>query len=240
MTSAARPTFDHAKGSEKKVSSSITHKRALNSHSKLKFRNKKARINEEFEAEESNDSADDDTGDGRKIGDISRENIAQLKEELESHGNESTEGDQRGNDSETAADGTKTRGLIANDSRSLSEENNSDEEEESDESGEEDEDEDDEEELLREIEQIKKEREDAKNKQELAEAEERAKTSNPLIHVAGMVDSGDKITDEKPKKKTWRSAKSMAKKSTLSEADRFSNDTIKTDFHKEFLDKYVR
>lgn len=234
MTSAHRPTFDHAKGKDKKVVSSIAHKRALTSHSKLKFRSKRVRKNEEFyddDTEETNDN-----GDGRKIPGLTEQKVLDLRQQIEGEGESDSDSDDD-NDNNNEKSDNNASGTV----KDIGEESSGEEKEdsansESINSDDDDDDDDDAEALLREMELIKKERDEAEYKAKIekkrAEEEEitsRAKTSNPLLNQ-----------ETKPKKKSWRSAKTMSKKSNLSQTDRFSNDTLKSDFHKDFLDRYIK
>lgn len=264
MTSAHRPTFDHAKGKEKKVVSSITHKRALTTHSKLKFRNKKARKNKEFFETDmiENEKLEEDeiTSEGRKIEGLNEEHILQLRRDLVDD-KDNTEKEYNGFLEDTAnkknnehsksdvrlTEEIKRENNCENQSENKTENENGsenengneveDEEEEDDDidSGDES-DSDDDEALLREIELIKKEREEAKQSIEEEKILERAKTSNPLL----LFDENKTNEDNKTKKKSWRNAKTMSKKLESNEVDRFSNDTLKSDFHQDFLDRYIK
>lgn len=222
MTSAHRPTFDHAKGKTSSVSSTITHKRALTSHSKLKFRNKKIKKSDEFE-EDSKDHDNSDTLEGRRIGGLDKKDVLKLKNELEDT-NDDKVTENENNNQVSSQGGNEPDDKLENESEAESSDEG--EEEESD----------DEEALLREMALIKKEREEAKKKAEEEEIEKRALISNPLIKV----DDGNDAKDVKTKKKSWRSNKTISKKSTLSEKDKFTNDTLKSEFHKDFLDKYIK
>jgi protein CWC15 len=240
MTSAHRPTFDHARGKESKVSSSITHKRALKSHSRLKFRNKKLKKNDEFEEEEEKEAENENSNKiGRKIEGLNEKSILQLKEKLMSNETKTEFQDQqkdeeKGNDGEEAEDYGESAEVKSTEDDNTEDDNTEDDNTEDENT--EDEDTDDEEGLLREMELIKQEREEAKKRAEEKEIEKRAESSNPLISMKEIIDG----ETPKPTKKSWRSNKTMSKKSILSQSDRFSNDTLKSDFHKDFLDKYIR
>lgn len=263
MTSAHRPTFDHAKGKEKRVVSSITHKRALTTHSKLKFRNKKACKNKEFFETDTAENEDEITNQGRRIDGLNEEHILQLRKCLVDGKDaikiDSTEigynellkdtTTNKNNSEDSKTDDqlieeiklenkyeNKTENKIENaNENEENEEDGSDEGEDDTDSGDES-DSDDDEALLKEIELIRKEREDAKKNIKEEKISERAKTSNPLLHFV----ENKTNEDNKPKKKSWRSAKTMSKKVESNEIDRFSNDTLKTDFHKDFLDRYIK
>lgn len=214
MTSAHRPTFDHAKGKDNKNISSISHKRGLASHTKLKFRTKKRKINTEFEED---DEEVEKTGDGRQLDGVKKSDIAGLVESLQSEADNT---------------GVSNEEVITADEKSIEPVNESTSENESAEGSEEDS--DDEEALLLEMEKIKKERDEAKRKAEEEEIVKRAKQSNPLM----LIDTESKR--EISRKKSWRDRKTMAKKVAVSDDQKFLNDTVKSDFHKKFLDKYIR
>lgn len=81
--------------------------------------------------------------------------------------------------------------------------------------------EDEEAQLLAELNAIKKEREAVK-------AKENIRNSNPLMETSTAFGA----------KKNWRSATSFRKKSV--ESTQFTNDSLKSKSHKDFLSKYVR
>lgn len=213
MTSAHRPTFDHAKGKDNKNLSSITHKRGLPSHTRLKFRTKKRKTVSEFEEDE------DETilNDGRKLDGVSGEHISGLVNELKSGTVEVATIGETNNDN-SKSDETEKSGTKDDDNKEEDDEESSEDDSE------------DEEALLMEMEKIKKEREELKSKEEKAEIEKRAKNSNPLM----LIDT------ESSKKRSWRDRKTMSKKTVANSESKFINDTVKSDFHKKFLDKYVR
>lgn len=103
-----------------------------------------------------------------------------------------------------------------------------------------DEDDDDDEELLqRELERIKAEREEARLKREADEAalrakegEEAALTSNPLMNGNRSSQVKRKWNDDVVFKNQARSEPEIKK--------RFVNDTIRNDFHRRFLHKYIQ
>ena len=199
MTTAARPTFDHAKGKEKSVVSSISHKRSLASHSKLKFRSKKSNKNAEFEEEEvEEDDNDEDTGDGRKIEGVESTTVVALRKEIESGSDNISDNEDDGDD-------------------------------------ESDDDDEEEDEILREMELLKKNREEQEQEPEkqLQIEYEDFKDKEKLIN-----NEDNKVT--KPVRKSWRRSKKEYGEKVVSEKDRFSNDTLKSDFHQDFLNKYIK
>lgn len=220
MTGAHRPTFDHAMGKEKKISSSITHKRAHPSHSKLKFRNKKQKRYSEFE-ESDTDHKLEHENDFK-----TNELIIKIPDSLSEHNG------RRVVSPDSMDDNSRKSDTIVRHSGLDKQEGN--EEEIAEESVEESEEEsDDEEELLREMSLIKKEREQALLRKKQEDVESKALVSNPLLRLKSE-------EAEQPQRKSWRVAKPMAKSTKVSQVDRYTNDTLKSDYHKEFLDKYVK
>jgi len=121
----------------------------------------------------------------------------------------------------------------------------------SDESEEEDSDEDDTEELMAELAKIKRERaeEEAKKAQEQKENAERAKTEkqihgNPLIDIANKLSGdgdGEGSSDMVQVKRRWDDDvifKNCAKSEEHKEEKRFVNDTLRSDFHRRFIERY--
>lgn len=100
------------------------------------------------------------------------------------------------------------------------------------------EDEDDTDELLRELEKIKREREEQRLADERRREDEML-SSNPLINLSGAnSDLGSFAV-----KRRWDDDvvfKNQAKGVNDKPKKRFINDTTRSDFHRKFLDKYVR
>lgn len=97
-------------------------------------------------------------------------------------------------------------------------------------------DEDEEVELLRELERIKKEREEEKLAVEAAKMQ-KTLSANPLM--THLSKSGDRVT----LKRRWD--EDVVFKNQTRDLDerpkkRFINDTIRSDFHRKFLDKYIK
>lgn len=103
---------------------------------------------------------------------------------------------------------------------------------------EDDEDEDDEQELMRELERIQKEREQQAKKEEEEQAknrEEQVLKGNPLLN-------GVTVATDFNVKKRWYDDTVFKNQSRgeVKQQKRFINDTIRNDFHKKFLFKYVQ
>lgn len=97
--------------------------------------------------------------------------------------------------------------------------------------------EDEEAELLRELERIKREREEERS---AAEAAKRQKTlsANPLmLHLSK---SGDQPTTPRRRWDEDVVFKNQARDLDERPKKRFINDTIRSDFHRKFLDKYIK
>lgn len=108
-------------------------------------------------------------------------------------------------------------------------------------SSDEEDDDDDEEELLRELEKIKKERaKEAEMKQRAQEEKEQqdlresAATSNPLMQFGSS--SKQTVTKSWYEDTIFRNQA----KTNQTEKKRFVNDTVRSDFHRKFLDRYVK
>lgn len=85
--------------------------------------------------------------------------------------------------------------------------------------------------LMAELAKIKEEKRLLKQKKDHENALLRASTSNPLVL----------LTEEKPVKKSWRSGTTFSGEDNLKLLDvGFTNDTLKSEHHKQFLSKYVR
>eukprot|EP00999_Lentomonas_sp_LEN2_P000861 NODE_1862_length_711_cov_137.988014_g1812_i0.p1 GENE.NODE_1862_length_711_cov_137.988014_g1812_i0~~NODE_1862_length_711_cov_137.988014_g1812_i0.p1 ORF type:complete len:230 (-),score=48.43 NODE_1862_length_711_cov_137.988014_g1812_i0:21-680(-) len=119
-----------------------------------------------------------------------------------------------------------------------SEESGSDSDSDSDED-----DDDDTAELLKELQQIKKEREEeeARLAQEKQEEEERIRTEQ-VLHGNPLMSGSQASSGDYSLKKKWYDDvvfKNCAKNEPKPEK-RFINDTIRSDFHRKFLHKYIK
>eukprot|EP00245_Coleochaete_scutata_P006133 TRINITY_DN20298_c0_g1_i1.p1 TRINITY_DN20298_c0_g1~~TRINITY_DN20298_c0_g1_i1.p1 ORF type:complete len:230 (-),score=74.71 TRINITY_DN20298_c0_g1_i1:618-1307(-) len=115
----------------------------------------------------------------------------------------------------------------------------SDVEAEDSDASDEDDDEDDTAELLAELERIKKERAEERLKKERQQQEEEAKTKeaelirgNPLLNQGGSFTVKRRWDDDVVFRNQARAEQKVAK--------RFINDTIRNDFHRKFLNKYMK
>merc|ERR1712226_386673 len=109
-------------------------------------------------------------------------------------------------------------------------------------------DEDDTNELLAELQKIKKERaeEEAKKAQEEQERNERVRSekmlhANPLMDIAGKLVASDEKEENFTVKRRWDDDvvfKNCAKSEEHKEEKRFVNDTLRSDFHRRFIERY--
>ena len=156
----------------------------------------------------------------RKIGQDAPEELASLKTTYET--TESLDFTEKSTQEEMDEDF-----VISSSDEASSEADNQSEELDSD---------DDSEELLRELEKIKKEREIQRLLEQQREEEEILR-SNPLLNLASLE------AQEFTVKRRWDDDvifKNQAKGIEQKPKKRFINDTTRSDFHRKFLDKYIR
>ncbi|CAG8458677.1 6502_t:CDS:2 [Paraglomus occultum] len=216
MTTAARPTFDPARGHDNKAPTLQYSSRDLASHTKLKYRRPGQTTQEEIEEVDLRE----------QLLKAEQDHFEKKRKEIGST-----------NDVDEDFEAKRQKLLEAAALDADDSDDDSDESEESSEDEAEDE-EDDTAELLRELEKIKKERAEERERQEQAAQAEEAKRreeeiamGNPLLNRDFSVKrrwDDDVIfrnqargVDDKPKK-------------------RFINDTLRSDFHRKFMNKYVK
>lgn len=118
--------------------------------------------------------------------------------------------------------------------------------EDDDEEEDDDDEDDDEAELQRELERIKREREEARQRQEAAAREAEAKaregaalSANPLVSLG---DGAAGATSMRMKRR-WNDDvvfRNQAKQEDPEQKKRFINDTVRSDFHRRFMDRYIK
>jgi len=108
----------------------------------------------------------------------------------------------------------------------------------SDSQDDEEDDEDETAELLRELEKIKRERED-QARRETAKRDQEILSSNPLINLSSSAKSDDATFTVKRRWDDDVVFKNQAKGVETKPKKRFINDTTRSDFHRKFLDKYI-
>ncbi|KAG0317033.1 hypothetical protein BGZ99_006540 [Dissophora globulifera] len=253
MTTAARPTFDPARGKGSQAPTRIYSSRDLASHTKLKFRQTGQTSQDELNrldlkaqllrAEQdhyqqankaaklasglSNSFKDDDDDDEPQqkeiaIGEGSTESPLERKRRLLKEAERLDKDDSDDDDSDKGSDDSDS-----DDSDS-------------------DDDEDDTAELLRELEKIKRERALEKERQEQLQLEEEKKEreaqaaiGNPLLEMPGN-SSGPKDFSVKRRWDDDVIFKNQARGMDEKPKKRFINDTLRSDFHRKFMNKYVQ
>ncbi|KAI1213056.1 Pre-mRNA-splicing factor Cwf15/Cwc15 [Annulohypoxylon truncatum] len=234
MTTAHRPTFDPARGKEA-LRGPAYHQRLLPAHTKLKFRQP------------------GQGGDADEPRDLRAELLAAEAAHFAKQGKLADIPDVDNSES-TTNPGTKRPLPIASQAdddeggedpeakrqRVLAETRDIDEESEVDDSDEDSDEEDEEAELLRELERVRQERAQKREEEErakaAAEAEEREREialGNPLMNPTSF-NTKRRWDDDVVFKNQARGTEDKNKKKE------FINDMLRSDFHKRFMNKYVR
>lgn len=230
MTTAHRPTFDPARGKEAQRGPAY-HQRLQPAHTQLKVRQ---------------------PGQGGAAGLGERDLRAQLlaaeaahfakkegkQPQTTSAGAGSKRAIEQSRDAEELGqeDEEAKRRRILEETREIDKD---DSDEDSDSSSEDDDDEDETAELMRELDKIKRERAEAKAREEAEKAaieqdarEEEIAYGNPLLHPKGF-NMNRRWDDDVVFKNQARGTEQTTKKE-------FVNDLLRSDFHKKFMSKYVR
>lgn len=242
MTTAHRPTFDPAKGKNSQASGTILHTRSLPAHTQLKFRQ----------------PGQGSLGDYDMHKDMKTELLRKEEEHFKktltdkraSHGN----GNHGGDDEEprkklrlTGVFETEVTQKEEEQDQSSSDASSAEEDDSGSDSGSDSasdsEDEDSEDELQRELEKIKAERAEAELRaqqkaaaREQAEREQEIAYGNPLLNPEaskGGASSRRKWNDDVV-------FKNQAKGVDDKKNQGFINDTIRSDFHRKFMNKYIK
>lgn len=224
MTTAARPTWDTARGGRGKGEGDLSalskqySSRDLPAHTKLKYRQEGQGTTEEVRGRDFRRELED------------RERSA--REKRDKHRDSSSSG---------SSSSSKRPRLEQIPAANLDADDPLDDDDEDDDSD----DEDDTAELLAELQKIKKERANEKVKMETERKaeEERIRTENilkgnPLLGQAGAPEK----TDFKVKRR-WDDDvvfKNCAKGEEARRSRGFINDTLRSEFHKKFMEKYVK
>ncbi|KAJ1913173.1 complexed with cef1p [Tieghemiomyces parasiticus] len=259
MTTAARPTFDPARGRESQAPTVQLSARDLASHTKLKFRQPGQDDNVALQAQDLK----------RQLLEAEREHFRKKQSERSALGNETATKSDSIVDSQhqpPVLDEERRRQLLAqvqawdNDDDDDSDDDNSEDEnaahkaksqpssasaaeEESDDDDDDDsDDEDDTAQLLRELEKIKRERaeEEARKVRQRTQLEESQQTEqllggNPLLNLGGE--------RQFTVKRRWDDDvvfKNQARDVDDKPQKRFINDMLRSDFHRKFMNKYIR
>ncbi|PRP84305.1 putative Pre-mRNA-splicing factor cwc15 [Planoprotostelium fungivorum] len=225
MSTAGRATFTPAIARPLKTGGQQSQQiaaRNLNSHTKLKFRQPGQGTKAEVQKKDLRQELEDKERKGKP-----------QKEESSDSEDEQPEPKLLEAGEENAAPVEKN--IDADDSDSGS---SSDSDSESDKSEDE---EDEDQQLLRELEKIKRERAEEAARREMeniaektAEREEQIMQGNPLINTRSTEPADFSI------KKRWYDDSVFKNQTRTEVAKRFINDTIRNDFHKKFLYKYIQ
>ncbi|CCX05091.1 Cwf15/Cwc15 cell cycle control family protein [Pyronema domesticum] len=246
MTTAHRPTFDPARGKELPKGPAY-HQRLLPAHTKLKVRQpgQGGAADKEFRDLRTELLEAEKAARAKKSGGVissgdDEDTASKLGEQ--SHKRAIEDGD-----IEEEEDGEAKRRRILEETRDIDADSDGEGGSDDDEDEEEDSDEDDEEdetaELLRELEKIKRERAEQREKEEREKEEkEREKKEfdiargNPLLNPKSTADFNVKRRwdDDVIFKNQARGTDDRNKKKE------FVNDLLRSDFHKKFMNKYVR
>ncbi|KAG0374649.1 hypothetical protein BGX24_010126 [Mortierella sp. AD032] len=254
MTTAARPTFDPARGKASQAPTRIYSSRDLASHTKLKFRQTGQTTQDELnrvDLKAQLKKAEQDHYE--KVNKVAKFG-AGLSNSFKDDNDDDADQDQRQQEAaETSTESPleRKRRLLkeaerldkddSDDSDASKDSDDSDSDSDSD-------DEDDTAELLRELEKIKRERAEEKERQERIQREEeerareaQAATGNPLLEMPEAAQSG--APKDFSVKRRWDEDvifKNQARGMDDKPKKRFINDTLRSDFHRKFMSKYVQ
>ncbi|XP_065644433.1 spliceosome-associated protein CWC15 homolog isoform X2 [Hydra vulgaris] len=220
MTTAARPTFDPARGGTQKSEGNLSvlskqySSRDLPSHTKLKTRQTGQDTTEELRSRDFKRDLTD------------RERAARESKKSRPENLSSSSSSKR-----PRVEQISTANLDADDPLD-------------DEEGSDDSDEDDTAELLAELQRIKRDRAEElmKKEQEKRQEEERIRTEN-LLTGNPLLQNNQQMTGDFNVKRRWDDDvvfKNCAKDDDKPKNKGFINDTLRSEFHKRFMDKYVK
>lgn len=234
MTTAARPTFEPAKGGmgrgERDLSalSKQYSARDLPSHTRLKYRDHGQSTTEELRSRDFRRELED------------RERVARDKRTSSSSSSSNATRDSGSSSSSSSSSSSKKPRLDQIAPANLDADDPQDDDDEASDSD----DSDDEAVLFAELERIRRERaeEELRKQQERQEQEERIRmeniiSGNPLLNLAAAPKADMKV------KKRWDDDV-VFKNCAASEPDKteksFINDSLRSEFHKRFMEKYVK
>ncbi|KAF9359178.1 hypothetical protein BGX26_012953 [Mortierella sp. AD094] len=260
MTTAARhvPTFDPARGKGSQAPTRIYSSRDLASHTKLKFRQTGQTSQDELNRLDLKaqllKAEQDHFGKVNKVTKIASglSNSFKDDDDDDEEENDSKSNQQESSSSETPLE-RKRRLLkeaerLDKDDSDDSDGSDNKDSSDSDDSDSDDDDEDDTAELMRELEKIKRERAEEKERQEKLQREEEEKerqaqaaAGNPLLDVPGSgSSSGPKDFSVKRRWDDDVIFKNQARGINDKPKKRFINDTLRSDFHRKFMNQYVQ
>ncbi|ODV98021.1 hypothetical protein PACTADRAFT_73660 [Pachysolen tannophilus NRRL Y-2460] len=265
MTTAHRPTFDHAKGVKNQNKTSIVHARSLPAHRQLKFRKRR------LQAEEEEEDGDDEEFKTLNVDlNKAKKSAAEFKLELLAKEqkyykennklykdrylrNDSDEHEEtlmieaNGGSEETFEQRRQklleeTRDVDASSSEEEDDDNDNEEEEPEEPEEEEEEEEEQEgsseseddsedetEQLMKELAKIKKEREQEKLAAAKEAQEREMMGKNPLLN-------------NNSNGRSWRNETVFQKQNKIggNKEDGFVNDLLRNEFHKKFMDRFIK
>lgn len=239
MTTAHRPTFDQARARSGGPQTSIQHKRALPGYKTLKYRKKAKKVNDDFDSDE--DEEEEFGVDGKLRGYITSKDVKSLRETLlleeKRAKGEASLGEVKDEIKEVSQTSGKHKDEDLKQESGDEGDDSSDESNSSstDESSSDDDEEEEEEELLRELENIRKEKE-TKAKDE----HESVDNTQELIREP-IPDTENKKADTI--RKSWRSQSLFHLQKRQSDQEKHNpmiNNMMQNDFHKRFMDSYFK
>eukprot|EP00029_Vermamoeba_vermiformis_P007287 TRINITY_DN3112_c0_g3_i2.p1 TRINITY_DN3112_c0_g3~~TRINITY_DN3112_c0_g3_i2.p1 ORF type:complete len:258 (+),score=87.79 TRINITY_DN3112_c0_g3_i2:27-776(+) len=249
MTTAHRPTWYPAIGGENQggnkqyMPTAARSAKDIAGFTKMKFRN-------DATTDEENMKAELEAKERKHLNKRPRDDAAAIEDDTEERASKKLKLDAEDRDERSgepakpkAKQNKKAINPDADDSDD-SDDDDSDEEEkdsnDSDSDDSDDDDDDDEAELLRELERIRKEREEESRRKEAEREQEEQDTINREAMAANPL-LGGAPSSFNIKKKWFEDTvfKNQAKKE-VKHKKRFINDTLRNDFHRKFLDKYIK
>lgn len=232
MTTAHRPTFDPAKGKNTQSSGSILHTRALPAHTTLKFRQ----------------SGQGGVADADRARDLKAELLRKEENHEEKRVGEKRryikeEGEEGNGEVENESKKTKLQMLL----EESGSENDDDDDDDGDGDGDGNDDDDDDnesesesdsdDELERELEKIKRERAEQRARDEARRTQREHEAREKEIAY------GNPLLNEGSSRRKWNEDvvfRNQAKGLDDGKGKGFINDMIRSDFHRKFMDKYIR
>ncbi|KAF9088753.1 hypothetical protein BGX23_007131 [Mortierella sp. AD031] len=254
MTTAARPTFDPARGKGSQAPTRIYSSRDLASHTKLKFRQTGQTTQDELnrlDLKAQLQKAEQDHYEKvNKVAKIGAGLSNSFKDSGDDNDQDQQEKQQDASETTTETPLERKRRLLKEAERlDKDDSDDSDKDKNSDDSDSDDSDSDDEDdtaELLRELEKIKRERAEEKERQERIQREEEERereaqvaAGNPLLDMP-QAPSGPKDFSVKRRWDEDVIFKNQARGMDDKPKKRFINDTLRSDFHRKFMNKYVQ
>lgn len=231
MTTAARPTFDPAKGKDNKNPTGQTSARDIASHTKLKYRKEGQ---EEFEELDENDFKNRLLAAERehfnKIKAVETTEAAYSHRELTHEQQlllQAVEEGKLPSDDEQVSEASKLKSISG-----IHDVETDDDE---------DDDEEDTEALMLELAKIKQERAEAKERQDRERAELEKQQEQEVLRGNPLLNDPD--SQNFTVKRRWDDDvifKNQARGMDDKPKKRFINDMLRSDFHQKFMDKYIR